>query len=31
MEVWKDNKIIAQVERTTEEIFWNRMSYFKIK
>ena len=31
MEVWKDNKIISQVERTTEEIFWNRMSYFKIK
>jgi hypothetical protein len=31
MEVWMEDKIISQVERTTEEIFWNRMSYFEIK
>jgi len=31
MEVLVNDKIISQVERTTEEIFWNRMSYFEIK
>lgn len=31
IEIWKNNKIISHVERTTEEIFWNKMSYFQIK